>query len=702
MRHELATATVKAVCPHDCPDTCGMVVTVDTSTGRAVKLRGDADHPFTRGFLCQKVNNYLDRVYHPDRLLHPLKRVGRKGDGKFERISWDEAVSTIATRFKDIAASPDGPQAILPYSYAGTMGKLMYASLDRRFFHRIGASLLDRTICATAGAAGCDVTLGTRAMVDPEASVNCKLIVNWGSNTAVTNIHFWKVEHEARKRGARIVTIDPYKSPTAAKSDWWIPIRPGTDAALAMGVMHVIFREGWEDRDYLANHCVGDDQLRERALNEYPLKKVSHITGLSVEEIEQFAREYARSQELFGGPALIRVNYGLQRHGGGGMAVRTIVCLPALTGDWRHAGAGALLSTSKAYPFDDNYLTRPDLIPKGTRTINMVHLAEALHGELPGPPVRALFVYNSNPAAVNPDQSRVLSGLMRDDLFTVVHDQFQTDTADFADIVLPATSQLEHFDLHSSYGHLYVQANNPAIAPLGEAKPNTDVFRLLAKAMGFEPALFDETDEQIATRALNEPEASATGRLDGITLDATKAGPVRLNLPQNWTPFANGGFGTPSGKCELYSEREARAGRDPLPGYVPPHEDPQTRPDLAAKYPLQLLTPPSPPFLNSTFVNVDVLRKSAGERTLEIHPEDAAARGIANGQMVSVFNGRGRFRAKAVLADTVKPGVVVSLGLWWRKWTDDGVNCNATTSTATTDLGSGATFFDNLVEVAAV
>jgi anaerobic selenocysteine-containing dehydrogenase len=679
-----------------------MVVSVDPATGRAVDLRGDKGHPFTRGFLCQKVNNYLDRVYHPDRLLHPLRRAGRKGEGKFERIGWDEAIRTIAARFEEIAASADGPQAILPYSYAGTMGKLMYASLDRRFFHRLGASLLDRTICATAGAAGCDVTLGTRAMVDPEASVDSRYIVNWGSNTAVTNIHFWKVEHEARKRGAKIVTIDPYRSPTAAKSDWWIPIRPGTDAALALGVMHVIFREGWEDAEYLTNHCVGTKELRRRVMEEYPVAKVSHITGLSVEEIEQFAREYARAEELFGGPALIRVNYGLQRHGGGGMAVRTITCLPALTGDWRHPGAGAFLSTSKAYPFDDNYLTRPDLIPRGTRTVNMVRLAEALHGELPGPPVKALFVYNSNPAAVAPDQSRVLAGLAREDLFTVVHDQFQTDTADFADIVLPATTQLEHFDLHSSYGHLYVQANNPAIAPLGESKPNTEVFRLLGRAMGFEPELFEESDEQIAARSLGEPGASATGALAGVTLDATKAGPVRLNLPPNWAPFAAGHFPTPSGKCELYSEREARAGRDPLPHYVPPHEDPQTKPELAAKYPLQLLTPPSPPFLNSTFVNVDALRKSAGERTLEIHPADAAARGIADGQAVSVFNARGRFRATARLADTVKPGVVVSLGLWWRKWTPDGVNCNATTSTATTDLGGGATFFDNLVEVSAV
>ena len=707
-RRALGTVTtVKAVCPHDCPDTCGMVVSVDPATGRAVDLRGDKDHPFTRGFLCQKVNNYLERVYHPDRLLHPLKRIGRKGEGKFERVSWEEAVATIAAKFREIAASSDGPQAILPYSYAGTMGKLMYASLDRRFFHRLGASLLDRTICATAGAAGCDITLGTRAVTDPESAVNARFIVNWGSNTSVTNIHFWKVEHEARKRGAKIVTIDPYKSPTAQKSDWWVPIRPGTDAALALGVMHVIFREGWEDTDYLSNHCVGAAELRARALEEYAPARVSHITGLPVEEIERFAREYARAKELFGGPALIRLNYGLQRHGGGGMAVRTVVCLPALTGDWRIAGGGALLSTSKAYPFDDNYLTRPDLIPRGTRTINMVNLAEALHGELPGPPVRALFVYNSNPAAVNPDQSRVLSGLMRDDLFTVVHDQFRTDTADFADIVLPATTQLEHFDLHSSYGHLYVQANNPAIASLGEAKPNTAVLRLLAQAMNFEDELFAETDEELAARCLHhdnddKPAAQARGPFDGIGLDDVKQGPVRLNLPRDWAPFANGEFPTPSGKCELYSAREARAGRDPLPHYVPPHEDPQTKPDLAAKYPLQLLTPPATPFLNSTFVNVDTLRKSAGERTLEIHPPDAAARGIADGQTVSVFNARGRFRARAVVGDSVKPGVVVSLGLWWRKWTDDGANCNATTSTATTDFGGGATFFDNLVEVAAL
>jgi anaerobic selenocysteine-containing dehydrogenase len=692
MRNELTL--VRAVCPHDCPDTCGLVVGVDAA-GRAVQIRGDRDHPFTRGFLCQKVSNYLDRVYHPERLLYPLRRVGGKGQGRFERISWPEAIRTIAHRFQAIAASVHGPQAILPYSYAGTMGKLMYGSLDRRYFHRLGASLLDRTICATAGAAGCDVTLGTRAMIDPEAAVNCRYIVNWGSNTAVTNIHFWKIEFEARKRGAKIVTIDPYRSPTAAKSDWWIPIRPGTDAALALGVMHILFREGWQDQDYLDRYCLGTEQLRDRVMKEYPPTKVAAITGLPVADIERFAREYARSRDLFGGPALLRVNYGLQRHGGGGMAVRTIVCLPALTGDWRHPGAGALLSTSKAYPFDEAYLTRPDLIRPGTRTINMNQLAEALHGELPGPPVQALFVYNSNPAAVAPNQSRVLAGLKREDLFTVVHDQFQTDTADYADFVLPATTQLEHFDVHGSYGHLYVQANNPAIAPLGEAKPNTEVFRLLAREMGFEPEPFEIGDEELARQALGVADSA----LDGVTLDAAKAGPVRLNLPKDWAPFAEGRFPTPSGKCEFYSEREEKAGRDPLPGYTPPHEDPQTRPDLAAKYPLQMLTPPASSFLNSSFVNVETLRKNAGEVTLEIHPTDAAVRGIADGQTVTVFNDRGRFRARAIVGDSVKPGVVVSLGVWWNRYTEDGVNCNSTTSTALTDLGGGATFFDNLVEV---
>ncbi|MFN4260997.1 MAG: molybdopterin-dependent oxidoreductase [Gemmataceae bacterium] len=690
-------STIRAVCPHDCPDTCSMIVTV--RDGQAVQLRGDADHPFTRGFLCQKVARYLDRVYHRDRLQYPLKRTGPKGSGQFTRIRWDEAIDLIAERFAAIAASSDGPQVILPYSYAGTMGKLQGSSLDRRFFHRLGASLLDRTICATAGGTGCDITLGTRAVIDPEATVHARTIINWGSNTSVTNMHLWALMHEARKRGAKIITIDPYRCKTAERSDWWLPIRPGTDAALALGLMHVIWREGWHDSDYLDRYCLGGDQLRARALRDYPPEKVAAITGLSIADIEQLARDYATIQ-----PSLIRVNYGLQRHAGGGMAVRTITCLPAVIGAWRHVGGGALLSTSQLYPFNSAKLERPDLIPSGTRTINMVQLAEALNGDLAPPPVRALYVYNSNPAAVCPDQARVLQGLRREDLFTVVHEQFPTDTVDYADIVLPATTQLEHFDIHGSYGHLYVLANQPAIAPLHEAKSNNEVFRLLARRLGFEPELFEVSDEELAAEALEAvsgangyPQAEAFA---GITLEKLcHDGPRRMNYPKDYAPFAEGNFGTPSGKCELYSPALAAQGLDPLPAYTPPHEDPHTRPDLAARFPLQMLSPPEPAFLNSTFVNIDELRRMAGEPKVYLHRHDAEQRGIADGQWVTVFNDRGRFRARAVVGEQVKQGVVVAPSIWWNKYASDGVNCNATTSSRLTDFGGGATFFDNLVEV---
>jgi anaerobic selenocysteine-containing dehydrogenase len=699
MTVRLPTVDVRGVCPHDCPDTCGWVVSVDPLTGRAVRMRGDPDHPFTDGYLCQKVANYLERVYHPGRLTTPLRRVGRKGEGKFEPISWGDAVRTTADRFHQISIGPHGPQAILPYSYAGTMGKLQYGSLDRRFFHRLGASLLDRTICATAGAVGCDITLGTRAVIDPATVVRSRYIVNWGSNTKVTNVHLWAIMVKAQKAGAKVVTIDPHRSRTAAASDWWIPVRPGTDAALALGVMHVLFRDGLQDQDFIDRFCLGGEELKGRVISEYPPERVAGITGLPADTIETFARELGTTR-----PAFIRLNYGMQRHGGGAMAVRTVSCLPAITGDWRLPGGGAMLSTSKLYPFDDAFLTRPDLIPPGTRTVNMTQLAEALHGELPGPPVQALYVYNSNPAAVCPDQSRVLKGLQREDLFTVVHDQFQTDTADYADIVLPATTQLEHFDIHNSYGHLYVQVNRPAIAPLGEAKPNTAVFRLLAKAMGFEPELFDGSDEELARTAFQHEHPGFQGDgFRGIGFDHLMAnGPVRLNVPPDWAPFASGYFPTPSGKCELYSPREQAAGRDPLPHYIPPHEDPQTQPELAAKYPLQLITPPTPSFLNSTFVNVDTLRTRAGEPRVEMHPADAAARHIADGQTVRVRNDRGSLLAKAVVGDTVQPGVVVSFGIWWNKYTEQGVNVNTVTSTKLTDQGGGATFYDNLVEVESI
>lgn len=696
----------RCVCPHDCPDTCGMTVTV--SQGRAIDLRGDKEHPFTKGFLCVKVNRYLERVYHPNRLQFPLKRIGRKGEGQFERISWGEAIKTISNRFQIIADSTDGPQAILPYSYAGTMGQIQGNSLDRRFFHCLGASLLDRTICATAGAVGSNMTLGTRAAIDPETVVHSKYIINWGSNTSVTNMHLWSIMHQARKHGAKIITIDPFRSKTAGHSDWWIPIRPGTDAALALGMMHLIFRNGWEDEDYLDQYCLGADQLRERVERDYAPDKVAHITGIPVADLERLTQEYATTR-----PSLIRLNYGLQRHYGGGMAVRTICVLPAVVGAWRDAGGGALLSTSKLYALPGHRLERPDLIPPATRTINMVQLAEALHHELPGPPVKALYVYNSNPAAVCPDLERVWSGLAREDLFTVVHELFMTDTAKWADIVLPATSQLEHFDIHHSYGHLYMQVNDPVIAPLGECKPNTEVFRLLAEKMNLPGELFTTSDENLARELLQSDSHpadqfvtqgatpfGAEEPLKGITLERLRAeGPVRLHLPEDYTPFASGFFPTASGKCEIYSSKLEAMGMDPLPTYTPPAEDPLTRPELAQRFPLQMVSPPQPSFLNSSFVNVESLRRDEGEPTVIIHTRDAVTRKIESGDWVEVLNNRGQFTAKAVVGEDVKRGTIVSQGIWWREYTFDGKNVNVTTSTGVTDLGGGATFFDNLVEV---
>ena len=679
---------VKNVCPLDCPDTCSMLVTV--KDGVAVDLRGDPDHTFTRGFLCQKMARYLERVYSPDRLLYPMKRVGRKGEGRFERITWDEALDIVSRHFADLASSEDGPESILPYSYCGTMGKLQSSSLDRRFFHRLGASRLDRTICATAGALGYEYTMGRgRLGADPMGVPRCNFIVNWGSNTANTNSHLWSLMIEARKAGATIVTVDPYRSPTARRSDWHIQIRPGTDAALALGMMHVIWRDGLQDDDYLTRGTIGAELLRERVLAEYPLEKVATITGVEADTIRAFAHRLAREQ-----PSLIRLNYGMQRHYGGGMAVRTIACLPAIIGSWRHHGGGSMLSTSGTYEFAMDKLTLPRLSPPHARTVNMNQLAEALAGELTGPPIRALYVYNANPAAVTPDQARVLRGLRRDDLFVVVHELFATDTVDYADIVLPATSQLEHVDLHGSYGHFDVMYNPPAIAPRGECRSNNDVFRGLASRLGFESNLFP--DDEILIRDVLDGGST----LQGITLDRLKSeGAVRLNIPTEFAPFADGVFPTPSGKCEFYSERMKADGFDPLPVYTPPMEDPLTRPDLASRFPLQLLSPPRPQFLNSTFANSDRHRAAAGEPTVELSLEDARSRGLDDGEWVEVFNERGRFRARVALTGSVRPGVAVATGIYWNKLVPGGTNVNSTSSTALTDMGGGATFFDNLVNV---
>jgi len=667
-----------------------MLVTVED--GRAVKVAGDPDHPVTRGFLCTKVNRYVERTYHRDRLLYPMRRIGRKGEGRFERISWDDALGTIADRLNAIRESAEGPQAILPYSYAGTMGMVQGSSIDRRLFHRIGASMLDRTICSMAGTVGMRMTVGANIGADPEGIPESDLVLLWGTNTLTANPHLWPFVLEARERGARVIAIDPICTRTAAQCDEWIAIRPGTDAALALGMMHVLLAQQLEDTDFIERHTLGFEQLRER-VREYPPDRVSAITGIPQETIVSLGERYARARSAF-----IRVNYGLQRHGGGGMAVRTIACLPALTGHWRRAGGGVLLSSSANFTFDKRTLERPDLSPP-VRTVNMIRLGDALtmpDAGVGGPPVRALVVYNSNPAAVAPDRNTVLAGLGREDLFTVVLEHFQTDTADYADIVLPATTQLEHWDVHLAYGHHYVTLNRPSIEPLGESLPNSEIFRRLAARMGLRDDCFRDDDQTLIAQAL----ASSTEKLVGVTLDhLMEHGWMRLNVPTPYLPFATGAFPTPSGKCEFYSERMAAMGLDPLPAFTPPYEFPESVPALAARYPLTLVSSPAHQFLNSTFVNIESLRRGAREPECLLHPVDAERRGIGAGARVVVHNDRGAFTAVARVEDTIRPGVVWAPSIWWGKFAADGANANQTTSQRETDLGHGPVFYDNLVEV---
>jgi anaerobic selenocysteine-containing dehydrogenase len=688
MSENLNTKIVRAACPHDCPDTCAMLVTVEA--GRAVAVAGDPAHPFTRGSLCTKVANYHDRTHSPDRVKTPLRRVGAKGEGRFEQISWDDALDEIASRFRALAESDEGAQTIMPYSYCGTMGLVQSESMDRRFFNRLGASLLERTICASAGTEGMLTTLGAKNGTDPERFTDARLIILWGTNTISSNVHLWRFVLEAKHKGARVVAIDPRRTRTADHCDEHVAPLPGTDAALALGLMHVIFAEGLDDKDYLDRHTVGAQELR-RHVREYHPARVAEICGLEEETIVRLAREYATTR-----PAAIRLNYGLQRHAGGGMAVRSILCLPAVTGAWRDAAGGALLSTSGAFPLDYDALQRPDLIPTPRpRSLNMSQLGDALT-KVDSPPVRALYVYNSNPAAVAPDQQKVIAGLRREDLFTVVHEQFMTDTCDFADIVLPATTQLEHFDLHKAYGHFYLTVNEPAIAPLHEAKPNTEVFRLLAARLNFTEDCFRDSDEEIARQAL----AVDHPALEGITLELLRGrGWARLSLPEEFAPFAEGKFGTPSGKCELYSESLAAAGMPGVPEFIPPRESRMSAPELAREFPLALVSPAALAFLNSSFANLPKQLRQEARPFVEINPRDAASRGIADGERVRAFNRRGSCELTAVVTERAREGVVVSPSVWWNKLSPGGANINQLTSQGLTDLGGGATFYDALVEI---
>jgi anaerobic selenocysteine-containing dehydrogenase len=662
-----------------------MLVTVQD--GRISRIEGDRDHPFTRGFLCHKVANFARRVYSDMRILHPLRRVGDKGTGRFERISWDEALDEIAARFKSIIAEHGG-EAILPYSYGGSLG-IIQRNSGHRFFYRLGASRLLRTICDPAAMAGWEMTIGKSISTDLSQAAQSDFILIWGMNIAATNIHFVPIVKAAKRNGARVVQIDPYRNRTSHLADEQLMLRPGTDTALALGIMHVLISEDLVDQEYIQQYTLGYEVLRERALREYALDRVSRITGLEEEQITRIARQYGKARAPF-----LRVGFALTRHDNGGMAMRTIACLPGLVGAFQKPGGGAHHESAGAFEFNYSRLRGEDRFQPATREINMVKLGQVLLEEQ-NPPVKALFVYNCNPAAVAPDQARVHAGLRRHDLFTVVHEQVHTDTVDFADIVLPAPTFLEYLDLNKSYGHYYLQMARPVIDPLGEAKPNLELFQLLAKRMGFDDPCFAEDEYALMTQALD----SGSPYFASIDFGQLKDGePQRVNVREDQDPFA-AGFATPSGKLEFYSGSMAKLGFDPLPSYEPCVESPDNH-ELHTRFPLQLLAPPSVHFLNSTFGAVDEQRRRMGRPAIKINPEDARIREITDGDPVRVFNDRGTCEYLAQVTEDTRPGVVVAEGLWWAKHTAKGTTVNALVSNRLTDLGGGSTFHCNLVEMA--
>jgi molybdopterin guanine dinucleotide-containing S/N-oxide reductase-like protein len=716
---------VHTVCSHDCPDSCGVLVTVNEQ-GRAVKVEGDPAHPVTQGFLCGKVAKYLDRVYAPSRILYPLRRKpgvakgpmerGREHEA-FERISWDEALDAIAARLKE-TAERYGPESILPYSYGGTISVLGYGSMDRRFFHRLGASQLDRTICAEAGSVAWNLVYGQRLGTPTEDFRLAKLVVAWGANIHGNNVHLWPRIEQARRAGGRLIAIDPYRTRTAALADWHIAIRPGTDAALALGMMHVILNEGLEDRAYIAEMTHGIGRLAERA-REYTPERVAAWTGMTASQVEQLAREYATTR-----PTVLRMNYGVQRSENGGTAARAIAMLPALTGAWKYRGGGGQLSTSGAFKWNEQATRRPDLAlasPLGrmARVVNMSRLGEALGEQRvgcqvngnaalgDGPAVHALFVYNSNPAAVAPNQNAVLRGIARTDLFTVVHELFFTDTTDYADYILPATTFLEHNDIQGAYGHYFVQLSQQAIAPPGEARQNVWLFGQLAQRMGFTEECFRDTAEDIVKQALTigADGRSANPGMEHITMeDLERKGHIPLSFhcdPEKmpFLPYTSGTLLTPTGKIEFYSEELAAKGLDGLPAFVPPVESRWGK--GAERLPLEFLGRKADNYMNTTFANLDGHRRMEARvnQRLEMHPADAEARGIADGDAVRVWNDRGALTLTALVNDSVPAGVVAGR-MDWAKLHPEGANVNALTSERLTDLGAAATFYSVLVEVA--
>jgi anaerobic selenocysteine-containing dehydrogenase len=679
----LASEVRHSVCALDCPDCCSLLVNFDGVKGN--RLRGNPEHTVTKGFLCGKVAQYLEREYSPDRLLYPQIRIGAKGEGKFARIGWEDALSLAAAKLGEISAA-HGPESILPYSYGGTLGYLNGGGMDRRFFHRIGASRLDRTICASAGSAGLTATQGVRYGTEPEQFAKSKLIIAWGANIMGTNVHLWPFIVEARRNGAKFYTIDPVQNRTGRLADKHFGIHPGSDMALAFGLLHVIFGEGLDDRDYLERHTSDWQTLRARAA-EYPPERTAALTGIPKDDIVDLAREYATVK-----PAAIRLNYGVQRSERGGNAVKVIAMLPAVTGSWREEGGGLQLSTSQAFQLNRAALEREDLQTKSplgreARLVNMSELGKVLD-TLESPRVHSLFVYNSNPAAIAPNQTLVRKGLAREDLFTIVIEQFQTDTADYADLLLPTTTFLEHTDIYFAYGHYYLQMARPALPAPGETKPNVEIFRLLAARMGIDDAALRASDDDMIRDLLNSDHPF----IKGITLEQLeREHSVRLQVApkgEPFLPFREGGFGGPDGRCNLDVSTI---------DYTPPIESRLGDEAIRLKYPLELISPKYDETMNSTFgyreqVNVETSK-------VHLHADDAAARDINSGDQVRVFNGRGSCLLRAEVDGMSRPGVATAPSIRWNKRAADGRNLNVLTSDRLTDIGGGPVFYSCLVQV---
>jgi anaerobic selenocysteine-containing dehydrogenase len=675
-----ASLLIRGACPHDCPDTCGLVTEV--RDGRAVRVAGDPENPVTRSWLCAKVRPYLDHVYHPDRLLHPLRRVGPKGGGQWTRISWDDAVTEIAGRWKEIVQK-HGAEAILPYSYSGTLGLVQMTVSSARLWNRLGASQLERSICGAAGERAVEATLGARWSQPYEDIVHSKLAIIWGHNPVSTGPHFMPFLRQAQRNGCQLVVIDPRRTLTANSSDWHLAPVPGSDGVLALAIANVLVAEGLNQEQWLAEHTIGWPQLRER-LREFTPERAAVETGLKADDVVRLARLYGMTK-----PALIKIADGVNRNRNGGQNVRAICALPAITGQYGVRGGGLAYSTSGYAQWDKPALHHWQECPKPGRVVNMNRLGVALQGEVPDPPIMALYVFGANPASSTPNAGRIVEGLKREDLFTVVHDLFLTDTADYADIVLPATSQLEQTDLHRAYGQAFLTYNRPAIAPLGESKSNWEVMGMLATAMGFTDSWLHQSADEVIDEILRATSVH-NPRVAGISLEQVKAnGAVPLNLPSS-TPFVDGRFPTPSGKVELYSQQLADQGIDPLPGRFSPE------PREEGKF--TLITAAAHHFVSSSLASQPGLLLGEGPPFVEIHPQDADRFGITAGSDVIVENSRGWCQLRAVVTDAVRPGVLVSPKGRWAKL-GGGRHVNWTTPDDLGDMAGQSTFQSNRVSI---